>query len=121
MAQSPLNIKLELNQQQWKSLKKKLDALKDIDSTAVDDVLKRTAQTTQQEMERYAPFDTGRLKRNIDSNYSQGTDNNLGPSISWESRAIDPDTKKDYAPIQEFGGRHLANTILLPSFKRSTN
>ena len=45
-------------------------------------------------MERAAPVDTGRLRRNIESEITP-----KGAII--QSEAIDPKTKVDYAPIQE--------------------
>lgn len=74
-----------------------------------------TKDKTVQEMKKYAPYDTGRLQRNIEGTVTP-LDN--GIQIEFESTAIDPDTKVDYAPIQEYGGRNFRGShYFMPAVK----
>ena len=57
------------------------------------------AKKTLVKMKKDAPYDTGRLRRNITGQLT--TDQR----VDFISEAIDPETKDDYAPVQEFGTR----------------
>ena len=64
-------------------------------------VFKRTSDDVVDEMQRYAPYDTGRLHHNIEGRVWLDSLGNV--NIEFESEAIDPVTRIDYAPLQEFG------------------
>ena len=55
-----------------------------------------------QEIVRQDIIDTGRLKRNVEADY-------IGKNrVVVSSEAVDPVSKRDYAPFQEYGTRHIA-------------
>ena len=91
MPQNSANI--TVNNKDYQRLVKKLRKLGAIDA----DFKKAFAiegKNAVARMERSAPHKTGRLRRNIE--YKATT-----KGIEIESRAIDPQTRIDYAPIQE--------------------
>ena len=51
-------------------------------------------------MKQQAPVDTGRLRTNV--SYTTYVTNTRSELI-MESEAIDPNTGRDYAPVQEYG------------------
>ncbi len=91
-------IQFIVNKNDEKRLLNKLKSLDKFGETDVDKIMQNESVKTVDRMENNAPFDTGRLRRNID--FSHQVD-----IIEFYSEAIDPETKKDYAPSQEFGGR----------------
>ena len=92
----PLKTGIQVNEADYKRFEKKIRQLKSLDSSVFPKILRRTGQSTVKEMSRYAPFDTGRLRTNIEYRSTK-------ESVTWESEAIDPETNIDYAPIREFG------------------
>ena len=66
----------------------------------VEKTLKHEARNAIGKMKRDAPVDTGRLRREI--KYDQKFHD-----VTFTSKAIDPDTGKDYAPDQEYGTRYI--------------
>ena len=68
---------------------------------SVDKVMDSNARNTLAKMKKDAPVDTGRLRRNITAQYA------IDNKVDFSSEAIDPETKEDYAPKQEFGTRFL--------------
>ena len=78
----------------------------------IDQLFNTEAKTTVDKMQRKAPYDTGRLRRNTDFVH-------LDLGIEFYSEAIDPDDGKDYAPIQENGGRfNKPQRFFWPNIKR---
>ena len=101
----------EVNERDFKALKSKMDELRDLDETIAPNIMKRVGEEIAEEMWRYAPVDTGRLRREI--SFKSGDD-----WVTWESEAIDPQTKRDYAPLQEFGTRFFrAHPYFYPSLR----
>ena len=91
-------LELHWNIKQRKKLLAKFEELKRLGGDA-DKVLNTTSKNTVNKMKREAPYDTGRLRRNIDFEHT-------GPGRLYiHSEAIDPEDprKIDYAPIQEYG------------------
>lgn len=81
------------DQASHKRLVRKLRDLGAVDGDFIK-AMKIEGNNAVQRMERAAPVDTGRLRRNIEMEvHSKG--------IEIESRAVDPRTRVDYAPIQE--------------------
>ena len=96
----PLRSSIELNQQDLKNLKRKIKMLKDFSQKEVTLSLDHAARNTVGRMKKDAPVDTGKLRREIE--YTVTTND-----VIIESTAIDPETKEDYAPLQEYGSRYL--------------
>ena len=94
----PNQARIEVNKIDLKRLNSLFNELRAIDGDA-DQVINVEAKNTVRRMERQAPVDTGRLKREIHFVHT-----GVG-SVEFESEAIDPDTGVDYAPAQEFGTR----------------
>ena len=93
---------IQVNAADLARLNRKMRELIELDEEAVPKVMKRTGEAVVREMRAYAPYKTGRLKTNID--YEVKEIENF-TTVEFESEAIDPETKIDYAPIQEFGTR----------------
>ena len=70
----------------------------------VEKSAKHNANRALSRMKNDAPFDTGRLKRNIDYRI---VDKLLEFDVIFNSTAIDPEDGRDYAPTQEFGNRYI--------------
>ena len=87
-----------------KNLKRKLRDLNKLSFDGVEKSAKHNADRALARMKKDAPYDTGRLKRNIDYRY---IDKFLEDDVIFTSTAIDPDDGKDYAPVQEFGSRYI--------------
>ncbi len=91
-----LKVSIQSNQADLKSIKKKLEELKEFGKHEVKKILTHEAKQTVGRMKKAAPVDTGRLRRNIEQTIYRD-------DIVIESEAIDPQTGKDYAVIQEYG------------------
>ena len=88
--------RIVVNENDAARLSSKMQELSNIGGD-VGKIVNNEARNTIRRMKNEAPFDTGRLFRNIDfiQTGRQG--------VEFESEAIDPETKVDYAPIQEHG------------------
>lgn len=95
-----LRFGIEANKADLANLKKKIEELKKFPG-AVHKVLKHSASQAVGRMKQQSPVDTGRLRREIEYNADQKG------VVYIEAVAIDPETKKDYAPEQEYGGRYF--------------
>ena len=87
---------ITVNKADLKNLNSKLKALEG-SPVVLNKITKHEAQQAVGRMRRDAPVDTGRLRRDIEI-VKQTKDD-----IIIESSAVDPVTKVDYAPIQEYG------------------
>ena len=81
-----------------KNLKKKFNLLHKYSFDGVEKTIQHVASQAVSRMRKAAPFDTGRLRREID--YTTAHQN-----LVIHSEAFDPETGEDYAPLQEFGSR----------------
>lgn len=95
-----LRSSIQWNQKDLKNLKSKIKKLQEFSQKEATLSLEHAGKNGVGRMRKNAPVDTGRLRREIE--YT-ATDDDL----IFESRAIDPVTKEDYAPVQEYGGRFL--------------
>ncbi len=97
-----MGLKVNFAMQGLRGITKKLAKIKAATSGGgLKDSFDEVGQKVVYYMDRDAPEDTGRLKRHID--YTATEDN-----LIFESEAIDPITGRDYAPAQEYGGRHFS-------------
>ena len=92
--------RIQINQADLKRLSGKINNLNKLSTDGVREAMRENAIEAVHRMQRDAPYDTGRLRKNIE--YAQTT----GNGVIIESEAIDPEDHIDYAPIQEFGGRY---------------
>ena len=92
---------VKVNKADLKNINRKLDLLSKVAGprevlAAMDKVGKQTVNRMKQE----APVDTGRLRTNVEYNAIHRQSHT---DLRFESEAIDPVTRVDYAPIQEHG------------------
>ena len=103
---------IKINKTDLKHLNNKLKDLGSFSDREVDKSMAHSAKQAVGWMRRDAPVDTGRLRREID--YRQSTYN-----VTLFSEAIDPETRIDYAPTQEFGaGRIPAHPYFYKNVRR---
>ena len=96
-----LKVGIEINQADLKHLTKKLKILKNTAGKGTTKALvDGVGLQTTSKMKQQAPVDTGRLRTNVSyTTYVTDTRSEL----IMESEAIDPNTGRDYAPVQEYG------------------
>ena len=83
-----------------KRLQQKVKELSDFSEKELILSLRHAADNAVGRMKQKAPVLTGRLRREIEYTKERR-------ALTLTSEAIDPDTKIDYAPIQEHGGRNI--------------
>ena len=91
-----LKARIFANKLDQKNLVKKIRSLEDYPDE-VRKVLIIEARNTVSRMRKDAPFDTGRLRREIEAIVRKDNE------VVVSSEAIDPQTGIDYAPIREYG------------------
>ena len=94
-----LQYRLGINSQDKVRLDLIFKRLKRFSTEEVKASLNHIADNTEGRMRQLAPVDTGRLRREILVKV-------ISEAIFFQSEAIDPETKADYAPLQEYGTRH---------------
>ena len=92
----PNKVGIDLDKKSFDTIAAKLQELESLDGDGAK-IINTEAKNTVHRMQRQAPRDTGRLIDGID--FIQ-TDKD---AVEIFSEAIDPETKVDYAPIQEHG------------------
>ena len=91
-----LKTGIEINKDDLKTIYKYLNKLGQYPDL-IGKILKKEADRTVNDMKADAPYDTGRLERNIEIYSINKFD------VQIRSEAIDPKTGVDYAPIREYG------------------
>ena len=109
----PLKTGLRINQLDLKHLNNKINELSDLGGLGeTRKVLEHVGSQSTGRMKQSAPVDTGRLRREVE--YTVRV-TKAESDLIMESEAIDPETKIDYAPIQEYGLNGVRPT---PYFRR---
>lgn len=89
-------VSLVMDRSTLTRMHKKMNALKAVSQNELIRSMEHAAKNAVGRMKQDAPVDTGRLRREVE--YKVTNDD-----IIITSEAIDPETKVDYAPIQEHG------------------
>ena len=95
-----LRAGIRANKSDLKALKKKIKELNQF-TWEGKKILLHEAERTAARIKRDAPVDTGRLRREVDVEKVTNDD------IIITSVAIDPESRVDYAPFQEYGTRKI--------------
>lgn len=106
-----LSITININQADLKRVKMKLKALRNFSKDELKKSLTHFAAQTTGRVKRRAPVDTGRLRREVTGKVSNGN------MANFTSIAIDPETREDYAPIQEHEQPYFFSTIRMGTRK----
>lgn len=89
---------MKIRKRELDLLNDKLASLARIDKTLLPKVIEEASEDAEKLMKERAPYDSGRLQRGITSDVKPN-------KTTITSQAIDPDSRVDYAPFQEYGTR----------------
>ena len=92
--------RIELSKKDLSKLKNKFNELHKYSLDSVENSIKHVAAQAVGRMKKEAPVATGRLRREIGYELAN-------KRVTIFSEAIDPETRIDYAPLQEYGSRKL--------------
>ena len=105
----PPKVGIDINKVDVRKLHKKISALEKYPK-GMDQIIRHEAENAVGRMKQAAPVDTGRLRREINSEPLNKK------TVLISSVAIDPRTGIDYAPIREYG---LDGNVVQPYFRHN--